>query len=100
MHYRNTPLLLMTLLAVLLGPSRISAQELNASVTVATPKLQETDPAVFATLERDLQEFLNQERWTLDDYKTHERIVCNFSVNITGELGNNTFKADIALKAI
>jgi len=76
------------------------AQELNAVVTVSTPKLQSTDPNVFKTLERDLQEFLNQEKWTDDEYKSYERIDCNFLVNISSELGNNSFKADIAIKAI
>jgi len=76
------------------------AQEINATVTVTIPKLQQTDPAVFKTLERDLQEFLKQEKWTEDEYKPHERIDCNFSVNITSELGGNSYKADIALKAI
>jgi hypothetical protein len=78
----------------------IQAQELNAEVTVSTPKLQTTDPAVFKTLEKDLKEFLNQERWTNDEYKPYEKIDCNFSVNITAELGGNAFTADIALKAI
>ncbi len=78
----------------------VRAQELNAEVTVSTPKLQATDPAVFKTLEKDLKEFLNQERWTSDEYKPYEKIDCNFSVNITAELGGNAFTADIAMKAI
>lgn len=78
----------------------VFGQEFNASVSVTVPKLQETDPLVFKTLERDLQEFMNQERWTEDEYKPYERIEANFQVNITGELGGNSFKADIALKAI
>ena len=65
----------------------VSAQELNAFVTVSTTKLQATDPAIFKTLERDLQEFLNQEHWTGDEYKPYERIETNFSINITSELG-------------
>lgn len=78
----------------------IDAQELNAVVGVSVPKLQSTDPAVFKTLERDLKEFLNQEKWTDDDYKPYEKIECNFQVNITAELGNNSYKADVAIKAI
>ncbi|MEO6130642.1 MAG: DUF4835 family protein [Saprospiraceae bacterium] len=77
-----------------------SAQELKATVGVSVPKLQSADPAVFKTLERDLKEFLNQEKWTVDEYKSYERIECNFQVNITAELGNNAYKADIAIKAI
>ena len=83
-----------------LAPFSLFSQELNAVVTVSAPKLQETEPQVFKTLERDLQEFLNQERFTDDEYKPHERIECNFQVNITEEQGGNQYKADIAFKAI
>lgn len=98
LHHKFYLLILFFTGVVLSTP--VAGQELNALVTVSTPKLQETDPVVFKTLERDLQEFLNQERWTQDEYKPYEKIECNFQVNISGELGNNTFKADIALKAI
>lgn len=80
--------------------STANGQELNAIISVSVPKLQSADPAVFKTLERDLKEFLNQEKWTDDDYKPYEKIECNFQVNITAELGNNSYKADIAIKAI
>jgi Domain of unknown function (DUF4835) len=99
MLYKRLPLFLSFLLALAYWTDG-HAQELKAEVTVSTPKLQTTDPAVFKTLEKDLREFLNQERWTNDEYKPHERIDCNFSVNITAELGGNAFSADIAIKAI
>jgi hypothetical protein len=95
---RLTPIFI--LFIVLASQSILRAQELNAEVTVSVPKLQTADPAVFKTLEKDLKEFLNSERWTKDEYKPYERIACNFSVNITAELGANLFSADIALKAI
>jgi hypothetical protein len=97
---QKNKILLLSFAFLLTLCTRIQAQEFVAVVSVSTPKLQETDPAVFKTLERDLQEFLNQERWTQDEYKPYERISCNFQVNISQELGNNTYKADIALKAI
>lgn len=96
----RTKYLFILLMLCSLSVVYVQAQELNAEVTVSTPKLQETDPKVFETLQRDLREFLNQERWTEDEYKPHERISCNFQVNISNELGRNTFQADIAIKAI
>jgi len=99
MLHKRLPLFLSFLLALAYCTNG-HAQELKAEVTVSTPKLQTTDPAVFKTLEKDLREFLNQERWTNDEYKPHERIDCNFSVNITAELGGNAYSADIAIKAI
>lgn len=97
---QRTRIILLSFFALFNSIVVIQAQELKAEVTVSTPKLQETDPNVFKTLERDLREFLNQERWTQDEYKPHERIECNFQVNISNELGGNTFQADIAIKAI
>lgn len=92
--------LLLSCFVFLTLPIAGHAQELKAEVSLSTPKLQTTDPIVFKTLEQDLREFLNQERWTNDEYRDFERIDCNFQVNITGELGNNTYSADIAFKAI
>jgi Domain of unknown function (DUF4835) len=99
MQKNNFPVLL-TILVISFLATVVRAQEFNAVITVSVPKLQETDPAVFKTLERDLQEFMSQERWTQDEYKPYERIDCNFQVNISQELGSNTYKADIAMKAI
>src|SRR5687767_7370868 len=99
MQMQKIKLLLIYMLAVIPCITMV-AQEFDAEVTVSTPKLQQTDPRVFETLERDLREFLNQERWTENEYKPHERIEVNFQVNISEELGNNTYKADIAIKAI
>src|SRR5690349_9950720 len=88
------------LLSMLLFAQKSNGQELNAVVSVSIPKLQSADPKVFDQLQHDLQDFLNQEHWTDDDYKQYERIDCNFQVNITAELGNNTYTADVAIKAI
>lgn len=93
-------LLIASLLLVQGLSVNLLAQEFNAEITVSVPKLQTTDPAVFKTLEKDLKEFINNERWTRDEYKPYERIECNFQVNITGELGNNVYTADIAFKAV
>ena len=97
---QHIKILITFLLISFVSLGRIHAQELNAEVTISVPKLQTTDPAVFKTLEKDLREFINQERWSKDEYKPYERIDCNFSINITAELGGNLYSADIALKAI
>ncbi len=97
---KNSSLYRILPFVILLITCSLQAQEFNAVVTVSTPKLQSTDPAVFKTLERDVQEFLNNERFTDDEYKQHERIDINVQINVAAELGANTFQADIAIKAI
>lgn len=76
------------------------AQEINAKVRLTTPKLQSVDPKVFSTLEQTIQDFLNNTRWTDDDFASTERIECNVQINITEELNEQTFKADIALQSL
>lgn len=82
---------------VLVG--QLNAQELLATVKVATPKLQKTDPKVFKTMEQSIQDYLNGQKWTDDYFEDDERIKCSFQITITEELSDNVFKADLAIKS-
>ncbi len=76
------------------------AQELKATVEITYPRLQAADPAIFKSLEGDLIDFINNQRWTNDAFEDHERIECSFSINILEELNDNTFKADLAIQSL
>ncbi|MCB0514509.1 MAG: DUF4835 family protein [Chitinophagales bacterium] len=75
------------------------AQELNCTVRILSTGLQVTDPAIFQTLETDLQTFMNNTKWTNDAYQPDERIECTFNINIREEAGSNTFKAEASIQA-
>ena len=87
-----------SLIALALIPGK--SQELNATVRLSVPKLQTADPRVFQTLEQSVKDFFNNTRWTEYDYEDSERIECAFQINVTEELSQNTFKADIAIQAV
>ncbi|MGB1204817.1 MAG: DUF4835 family protein [Chitinophagales bacterium] len=76
-----------------------NAQELNAQVTVESPKLQQADPRIFITLENDLREFLNGRKWTDDVFKVEEKINCNFSLVITEEISSSVFSAQLTIQS-
>lgn len=98
---RRTILISFSCLALLLLSSvTVCAQELNATVRLTVPKLQTADPAVFETLEQSIRDFFNNTSWTDLEWDAHERIECAFQINITEELSQNTFKADIAIQAV
>jgi hypothetical protein len=80
--------------------SCLSAQELKATVEITAPRLQAADPAIFKSLEGDLRDFLNNQRWTDDEFEEHERIECSISINILEELNDNTFKGDLAIQSV
>lgn len=60
-----------------------SAQELNANVTVNHQQVQQTSTGVFEALENALKAFMNERQWTNLQFKTQERINCNFAITIT-----------------
>jgi hypothetical protein len=79
------PVLYRTLLLILLiGVSKIaSAQELNCKVKILHEKIAGVDPQFFTGMERAVTEFINNRKWTSDDYGAQERIDCNMLLNIT-----------------
>lgn len=88
------------LVAFSISISTIYAQgELNASVRVSTPQLQRNDRKVFDQLEVSLKEFLNNTKWTNDNFEQEERIKCNFILTISKELDGNVFEAELAVQA-
>jgi hypothetical protein len=60
----------------------IRAQELNCRVQVLSQAVQLSDKRIFTTLETAIREFMNNTRWTNDQFKRDERIECNLTFNI------------------
>ncbi len=77
-----------------------SAQELDFTVNINTPKLQTTDPKVFESLKESMLNFLNNQKWTDDSFDPKERIKCNIQMTIKDELSSNSFSADFAIQAV
>lgn len=59
------------------------AQELNCKVKILHEKITGVDPALFTGMERAVTEFINNRKWTGDDYAAQERIDCTMLINIT-----------------
>jgi Domain of unknown function (DUF4835) len=78
----------------------LQAQEINATVTVLTPKLQTADPKVFDNLKQNIQDFYNNQKWTSDVFEPDERIKCNIQVTITKELSATAFKAELSIQSV
>ena len=87
------------ILFLLMGWVSLNAQEMNFSVKVNTQKLQTVDPKVFKTLEATLLEFLNNQKWTEDNFEPEERIECNLLLTVQEELSPTSFKASLAIQA-
>jgi hypothetical protein len=85
---------------IIAGFSQLYAQgELNATVRINTPQLQRTDRRVLDQLEASLRDFLNNTKWTNDNFEPEERIKCNFILTISKELDNNVFEGELAVQS-
>lgn len=76
----------------------IASQELNASVEINYDQIPGSNRQVFKTLENAINEYMNQTKWTNFDYKTQERITCNFTITIS-EYINDNFKGNIQIQS-
>lgn len=76
------------------------AQELNCQVNVASPQIQgTTEKQIFDQLQKAIFEFMNNTKWTKDNFTTSERIDCSILINITQKLGVDEYKATIQVQS-
>lgn len=64
------------------------AQELNCQVRVIAPQVQTSDRRVFETLRTEIYNFMNNTRWTTDEFLNQERIECQFEITINSLSGS------------
>jgi hypothetical protein len=77
-----------------------SAQELNARVTINSSRVGNTvNRNVFTTLQNALNTFLNNRKWTSDDFLPVEKIDCNFLLNIQQTQDANIYSASLTIQA-
>src|ERR1043165_7382768 len=91
--------LLVFLTIILAFTITLRAQELNCQVNVIAANLQTTDPKVFETLKQAVYEFMNNRKWSNDNYKPEEKIECSMLINITQEISSDKFGAQITVQS-
>ncbi|MDO9374031.1 MAG: DUF4835 family protein [Ferruginibacter sp.] len=78
----------------------ISAQELNARVTVNSSRVGTTvNKNVFQTLQTALNNFMNTRKWTKDPFSVNEKIDCSFQLNIQPSDDANIYTASLVIQA-
>ncbi|WP_295675257.1 DUF4835 family protein [uncultured Mucilaginibacter sp.] len=77
-----------------------SAQDLNATVQVLSPKVQSTNKRILQTLETAMKDFLNGRKWSQDNILPQERIECNFILNVTNWDGNSNFSGELQVLSL
>ena len=78
-------MLRLTTLIFFLIPTALMSQELNCRVIVNAQAIQSSDPSTISEMEVTFSEFLNNTKWTSDQFKIEERINCNIVLTLTEE---------------
>lgn len=76
----------------------LKSQELNCNVEVVHPNIQVNDTRIFETLKKSIFDFMNNTRWTGDNFTNDERIGCSVYINIS-ERTSNEFVASIQVQS-
>jgi hypothetical protein len=74
-------------------------QDLNARVSVLTPKIQTTNKRIFAELETAMKTFLNGHKWCVDQVEPQERFECSFVLNVTSWDGSSAFSGELQVQS-
>lgn len=92
-------LLATLLMAVRSVPTK--AQELKAVISVNHAQVETTNTSVFETLKSSLTSFMNDRQWTNMQFKTDERISCNFAITVNAyDESDNTFECKLTVQSI
>lgn len=75
------------------------AQEFRCTVQVVAPSVQGTNRGVFETLQKEIMEFINGQKWTDHNYKAEERIECSILINIREMIGSDEFKGTMQIQS-
>lgn len=82
------------------APATADAQELQAKITVNHAQIEGTDASVFDNLQHTLEQFVNERQWTHLQFRTNERIVCNFNITVTKyDKSSNKFSCKALVQA-
>lgn len=89
---------LFTLLLGALLSISVTAQELSATVTIQSSKVDnQVDPKLFSQLQIQLKDFLNQRKWTSDNFSLEEKIDCSFYITIESVVSPGVFDAKLSV---
>lgn len=87
------------LFGLLLGQYGL-AQELNCQVSVVSPQLQgTTQKQIFDQMQKSIYEFMNNTKWTKDNYTAAERIDCSILINVQTQLSTDEYTGTIQVQS-
>lgn len=84
---------------MLLTPFTTFAQELNCQITINSDQIQgTTEKQIFDQLEKSIFEFMNNTKWTKDNFLVQEKIDCSFFITIKQKISQDQYSGSIQVQ--
>lgn len=78
----------------------VKAQELRARVNVVSNRVGgNIDKKIFSTLQTALNNFINNRKWSQDNFSAEEKIDCSFFLNVESTADANVYKASLTIQS-
>lgn len=77
-----------------------NAQELKCKTTVIANQISGSNKQLFKTLEKSINEFMNNTKWTNKQYKKQEKVQCVITISITEQIGSNQFNGNLQVQVV
>jgi hypothetical protein len=84
---------------ILISGLKLVSQELNCQVQVLSQQITGTEKRVFETLQTAIYEFMNNRKWTNENFKQEERIDCSILINLTERLSTDEFRGTLQIQS-
>ena len=89
----------LTAVVFILFSQLLKAQELNCQISVMTPQISGSDKSIYDKLQTELRDFMNNKKWTNDEWLNQERIECSMVITISDRPSTDEFKASIQVQS-
>lgn len=97
---RKLIITIVILLPAAFGIIKVQAQELRARVNVLSNRVGgNVDKKTFQTLQAALNNFVNNRKWTADNFSADEKIDCSFLLNLESTGDANIYKASLTVQS-
>lgn len=93
-------LIICGLLLSFFAPFRVSAQQLDFTVTINSERARTQDQDVFDQMKTAFEQFLNNRSWTDDEFKPEERIKGNLLITINDMPQVGLFSATVQIQTV
>jgi hypothetical protein len=74
------------------------SQEFAINVTIDATQIPDMQPSVTTDMKQAITRFINDRKWTNDDYQQNEKIRGNFAISLTGQPSPYTYTATLQVQ--